>query len=153
MGSKIPDDANLPYSNIRVRVQGTVLVAQPYYLKYCCGNCLLVDLQRGASGLLVFISAAMFPKLQSRNNHTKFINVRMLEILMSSPDRARRCLVVHEVRCSANDTVHISKLGIKEFRRRPTYNNVIHDDQLLQPELSFLSRTCAVLTHLSFVLG
>lgn len=70
MGSKVPDDVNLPYSNIRVRVQGTVLVAQPYYLKYCCGNCLLVDLQRGAWGLFVLISAAMSPKLQFHDTHT-----------------------------------------------------------------------------------
>lgn len=48
MGSKLHDDPKLPYANMRVRVHGSVLIAQPYYSKYCSGHCLMVDLLRGA---------------------------------------------------------------------------------------------------------
>eukprot|EP00892_Ulva_mutabilis_P011567 jgi/Ulvmu1/8783/UM048_0038.1 len=47
MASKVQDDHFLPYEAMRVRVQGSVLIAQPYYTKYCSGNCLMVDLLRG----------------------------------------------------------------------------------------------------------
>lgn len=64
MGSKLPDDPNLPYNCLRVRVHGSMFLAQPYYMKYRSGNCLLVDLQRGASELPVFTPVTLIWKPQ-----------------------------------------------------------------------------------------
>jgi hypothetical protein len=47
MGPSMREDPLLPHDYLRVRVHGSVLIAQPYRMKYCSGLCLLIDLLRG----------------------------------------------------------------------------------------------------------